>query len=69
MSRSVTERVSQMLSSTPTFTGAPKTEIIEASAVTPVFEGLEVTVSISLPVGNRKKQEEHLTAKSYDNSV
>ena len=56
MSTSVTERVSQMLSSTPTFTGIsgsvdlfqppttllpPQTEVIEASAVTPVFQGPE----------------------------
>ena len=47
MSTSVTKKVSQMLSSTPAFTGLsgsvdlfqPQTEIIEACAVTPVFEG------------------------------
>ena len=59
-----------MFSSTPAFTGIsgsvdlfqppttllpPQTEIIEASAVTPVFEGPEVTVS-SRPVGNRKRK-------------
>ena len=70
MSTSVTERVSQMLSSTPAFIGIsgsvdlfqppttllpPQTEIIEASAVTPVFEGPEVTVS-SRPVGNRNRK-------------
>ena len=67
---SVTERVSQMLSSTPVFTGIsrnidlfqrpttllpPQTEIIEASAATPVFEGPEVTVS-SRPVGKLKRR-------------
>ena len=73
MSTSVTERVSQMLSSTPAFTGIsgsaislnpkqhyylpPQTEIIEASDVTQVFEGPEVTVS-SRPVRNQT-QEEH----------
>ncbi|KAI6653937.1 hypothetical protein LOD99_3113 [Oopsacas minuta] len=58
LSTSVTERVSQMFSSTPAFTGicgsvdmfqAPTalpshTEISESSEVTPVFEGPEVTV-------------------------
>ena len=68
MSTFVTERVSQMLSSTPAFTGIsgsvdlfqlpttllpPQTEIIEASDVTPVFEGSEATGS-SRPVGNQK---------------
>ena len=67
MSTSVTGRVSQMLLRTPSFTGIsvsvdlfqppttlpPQTEIIEVSAITPVFEGPEVTVS-SRPVGNRK---------------
>ena len=67
MSTAVTERVSQMLSSTPAFTGISgsvdrfqppttllptQTEIIEASAVTPVFERPEVTIS-NRPVGNR----------------
>ena len=57
-----------MLWSTPAFTGISgsvdlfqplttllpsQTEIFEASAITPVFEVPEVTVS-SLPVGNRK---------------
>ena len=66
----VTEKVSQMLLSTPAFTGIsgsvdlfqlpttllpPQTEIIEASAVTPVFEPPEVTVS-SCSVGNRKRK-------------
>ena len=56
MSTSVTERVSQMLSSTPTFTRnkrerrsvpspttllPPQTEVIEASDVIPVFQGPE----------------------------
>ena len=68
MFTSVTERVSQMLSRTPAFTRIsgsvdlfqppttlpPQTEIIEASAITPVFEGPEVTVS--RPVGNRKRK-------------
>ena len=70
MSTFVTERVSQMLSSTPGFTGIsgsvdlfqppttllpPQTEIIEASAVSPVFEGPEVTVS-SQTVGYRTRK-------------
>ena len=56
---SVTERVSQMLPSTPTFMGIsgsfdlyepptrlpPRTEISEASSVTSVFEGQEVIVT------------------------
>ena len=64
---SVMDRVSQMLSSTPAFTGIsgsvdlfqpptalpPQTEIIEASAITPVFDVPEVTVR-GRPVGNRK---------------
>ena len=60
MSPSVTERVSQMLSRTPAFTGIngsvdlfqppatlpPQTEIIEASDVTPVFEWPEVLLVV-----------------------
>ena len=69
MSTSVTERVSQMFSSTPALneisgsvdliqpstTLPPQTEIIEASAITPVFKVPEVTVG-SRPVGNRKRK-------------
>ena len=70
MSTWATERVSQMLSRTPAFTGISgsvdlfqpptallpqQTEIIEASDVTPVFDGPEVDVS-SRPVGNRKRK-------------
>ena len=70
LSTSVTERVSQMFSSTPAFTRicgsvdlfqAPKalpshTEISETSAVTPVFEGPEVTVVSNRPEGRRKRK-------------
>ena len=69
LSASVTERVSQMFSNTPAFTGicgsvdlfqAPTalpshTEISETSAVTPVFEGPEVTVVSNRPEGRRKR--------------
>ena len=70
LSTSVTERVSQMFSSTPAFTGkcgsvdlfqAPTalpshTEISETSEVTPVFEGpAEITVVSSRPEGRRKR--------------
>ncbi|KAI6650212.1 Myb-related transcription factor, partner of profilin-like [Oopsacas minuta] len=70
LSTSVTERVSQIFSSTPAFTGicgsvdmfqAPTalpshTEISESSEVTPVFEGPEVTVVNSRPEGRRKRK-------------
>ena len=71
LSTSVTERVSQMFSSTPAFTGicgsvdlfqAPTalpshTEISETRAVTPVFEGsAEVTVVNNRPEGRRKRK-------------
>ena len=69
VSTSVTERVSNMLSSTPAFTGIsgsfdlfeppttlpPQTEISEACAVTPVFEREEVIV-ISRPEGCQKRK-------------
>ncbi|KAI6658926.1 hypothetical protein LOD99_10886 [Oopsacas minuta] len=69
LSTSVTERVSQMSSSTPAFTGtcgsiymfqAPTalpshTEISESSEVTPVFEGPGVTVVNSRPEGRRRR--------------
>ena len=67
---SVTERVSQMFSSTPAFTGicgsidlfqAPTalpshTEISETSVVMPVFEGPEVTAVSNRPEGRRKRK-------------
>ena len=70
LSTSVTERVSQMFSSTPVFTGicssvylfqAPTalplhTEISETSAVTPVFEGPEVTVVSNRPEERCKRK-------------
>ena len=71
LSTSVTERVSQMFSSTPAFNGicgsvdmfqAPTalpshTEISETSEVTPVFEEpAEVTVVSSRPEGRRKRK-------------
>ena len=70
LSTSVTERVSQMFSSTPAFIGicgsvnlfqAPTplpshTEISETSAVTPVFEEPEVTVVSNHPEGRRKRK-------------
>ena len=71
LSTSVAERVSQMFSSTPAFTGicgsvdmfqAPTafpshTEISETSEVTPVFEEpAEVTVVSSRPEGRRKRK-------------
>ena len=71
LSTSVTERVSQMFSSMPAFTGicgsvdmfqAPTalpshTEISETSEVTPVFEEpAEVTVVSSRPEGRRKRK-------------
>ena len=70
MSTSVMKRVSQMLSNTPAFIGIsgrvdlfqppttlpPQTEITEARAVTPVFEGSEVTVSSRPEVNRRHKR-------------
>ena len=70
LSTSVTERVSQMFSSTPAFTGIcgsvdlfqaqtalpSHTEVSETSAVTPVFEGQEVTVVSNRPEGRRKRK-------------
>ncbi|KAI6647067.1 hypothetical protein LOD99_8904 [Oopsacas minuta] len=80
MSTSVTERVSQMFSSTPAFSGicgsadmflAPTTlpshtEISESREVTPVFEGPEVTVVSSHPEGRcrRKRSIEQSTKVS-----
>ena len=70
LSTSVTERVSQMFSSTPAFTRIcgsvdlfkaatafpSHTEISETSAVPPVFEGPEVIVVSNRPEGSRKRK-------------